>query len=111
MFHNSVLQIDGPVPFAAAFHQVLGAIVDLDEAVAIDGCDIAGTEPAVRERGRIIGDLPIAIDDPEPSDLQLAHSFTVPGQLASEIIHNAHVNARYGQSVTGEELESLVVGK
>ena len=50
MRHDGVFQIDAGDPFAAALHQVLGAIHDLDVAFRIDGGDIAGAEPAVGER-------------------------------------------------------------
>ena len=71
--HDSVLQIDARDPFAAALHQILRAVHDLDVAFSIDGCHVAGPEPAVHESVVAARVVVVAAGNPRPANLQFAH--------------------------------------
>src|SRR5258708_20060882 len=47
MAHQGIFKIDRADPFAAGFHEVLGAVDNFDEAFVVQGGDVAGLEPAV----------------------------------------------------------------
>src|SRR5262249_4306878 len=49
MRHDGVLKTHAGNPLAAALHQILGAVHDLDVTLCIDRRDISGPQPALRE--------------------------------------------------------------
>src|SRR5712671_7540009 len=76
--HQRIFKIDGTDPLAARLDQILRAIRDTHVALAVDGRDIAGPEPAVGSPLVVPGDgLEITRGDPWPSYLELAHRLTI----------------------------------
>src|ERR1035441_78423 len=64
MRHDGIFEVDARYPFAAALHEILGAIHDLHVAFRIDGRDIAGTEPSFGERFVATWIVVVSADNP-----------------------------------------------
>ncbi len=91
MRDRDVLDVDRADPLAARLDHVLAAVGDLQEAVGVDRRDVAGREPAVRERRRVAAK--VVVDHPRPAHLQFAERDAVPRQLAAIVADDAHVDA------------------
>ena len=79
MRHDLVLELDRRDPLAARLDDVLGAVGDLDEALRVDGADVAGAEPAVVKFVR--RSIPVVgTGDPRAAHLDLAGGLAVPGE-------------------------------
>src|SRR5262249_17782613 len=94
MSSESTLQVYRADPFASGLNQVLGAIGNLQEAVAINRDYVAGTQPAISSPAILrLGHVVIACCHPRAPHLEFAHGFSVPWNFAS-IVNRAYVNER-----------------
>ena len=83
MAHERVLERDRRDPLAARLDEVLRAVLHLDEAVGVDGHDVAGPEPAVvRPAVGALLRLEVRGRDRRATHLELAHRLAVPGDEA-----------------------------
>src|SRR4249919_341970 len=80
MAHERVLESHRRDPLAARLHEVLRAVLYLDEAVGMDGHDVARPEPAVVRPavGAVVGFV-VRGCDRRTAYLELAHRLSVPG--------------------------------
>src|SRR5712671_1446950 len=76
--HQGVFEVDGAYPFAAGFYEIFGAVDNFDEALIVDGGDVAGFEPTVRGPAMgLIGRIIVTGSDPRAADLEFAGCFAV----------------------------------
>src|SRR5882724_1534671 len=111
MAHQGVFKVDGADPFAAGFHQVLGAVHDLDDAIFVDHGDVASLEPAVSGPAMgLVGSLKVAAGYPWAPDFELAWGDAVPrcltlagafGAVRSVGAHDAQLDERSGPALAG----------
>src|SRR5262245_61617946 len=91
--HDRILELDRRDPLAARLDHILRPVGDLDEAVRVDGADVARAQPAVVELvGRRI--LVVRGRDPRATDLDLARGLPVPGKPPTNVVDDADLDAR-----------------
>src|SRR5258706_1328084 len=95
MAHDLIFEIHRRDPFAAGFDDVLRAIGDLNVASSVHSANVAGAQPAVVEALRR-GVFIVRGGDPGTADLDLADRLSVPGQLVSRAVGEAHLDAGEG---------------
>ena len=117
MGHDLALELDSGDPFATGLDQVLSAVGDPDVAVAVDGRDVAGAEPAIDELVASAGVVVVVGRDPVAAHLDLADRLPVPGQLLSFVVRDAQLDPGQDASLAGQDLidrrsvESAVLGQ
>lgn len=99
MADGGILQVNRTDPFTAGLDQILGAILDVQQAVRVDGGNIAGRETSIDLR-RGIGFV-VALDDPLASHHQFALRDAIAGQSGAVLIDDFDLDAKSGLAVFG----------
>src|SRR5438105_15818849 len=77
--HQRIFQIDGADPLASGLDQVFAAVYQLDAAVGIDRCDVAGTEPSICGPAVTrVRSVVITPGHPGSANFELAHGLPIP---------------------------------
>src|SRR5262245_46457182 len=91
MADGEVLEVDRGNPLAARFDHVLGAVVDLHMAVAVDGGDVTGVEETLLVEERVIL-LKVGPGHAWSAYLEAARGLAVPGQPLAGIVGDFHLD-------------------
>src|SRR5467141_4466386 len=76
--HQGVFEVDGADPFAAGFYEIFGAVDNFDEALIVDGGNVAGFEPTVCGPAMgLVGRIVVTGSDPRAAHFKFAGSFAV----------------------------------
>src|SRR5579863_8201655 len=92
MTDREVFQFDRGNPFAAGFDYVLGAIGDVEIAVAVDGADIAGVEKTFGVENFAVV-LEIGFGHRGTTHFQTAESLAIPRHAFAGIVGDPHLDA------------------
>src|SRR5258708_14612110 len=97
--YGGIFQIDRADPFTTGLDQILGAIAYLQDAVRIDGCDIAGGKPPIAQRRGSA--FVIAADDPLTAHHQFSLRGAVSRQCRAVLADDLDVDAEDGLAAIG----------
>src|ERR1700730_2823458 len=101
MTYDDVFEVDRADPFAAGLDEILGTISDLHGAFGIDGGDIAGGKPAIRQRREIAP--VVSAHDPLPAHHELALRFAVARQWSAVFVDDFDFHPEHGFPLLGDD--------
>ena len=101
--HDGLLHLDRRDVLATGDDDVLGAIAQLDIAVRMHHAQVAGVEPAARERLLgAVGVLVVALHDVVAAHHDLAHRRAVGGDVVHVVVDHAHpIGADHADALAG----------
>ncbi len=103
MAHEGIFEVHRADPLTAGFHQVLGAVHDLDVAFVVNRGHIAGAEPSVLGPTVVLlGRFVVAGGHPRPANLELARRPAVPRRFPFGA-HHAQLDKRRRPALLGAD--------
>ena len=110
MADGEVFDVDRGNPLAARFDHVLGAVGDLQVAVAVDGADVAGVEEAFLVDHVAVA-LVIGSRDRGPAHHEAAEGLAVPGQALAGVVGDLHLDAERRMALLHLDVEPRLAGE
>ena len=103
MAHEGIFEVHRADPLTAGFHQILGAVHDLDVAFVVNRGHIAGAEPSVPGPAVVLlRGVVVAGGHPRPANLELAGGTAVPWRFPLGA-HHAQLDKRRGPALLGAD--------
>src|SRR5712672_2173349 len=113
--HQGVFEVDRAYPFAAGFYEIFGAVDNFDEALIVDGGNVAGFEPTVRGPTMgLVGRIIVTSSDPRATYLEFAGCFAVARRFKVLAIRararDAQLDKWGGPALLAADLVALILG-